>query len=280
MRSRTSTNQSLSKARRTVLACLVLLVGAALSLAAEIKTDHQISAKKPVNISSVQLLFQKLQGLTLFKGLVKALHGDLTLTSDEIRAFSDSNSATAIGHVKVVDKSAGLTLTCGNLEYQGLMDLMTAHDHPILTSADQNGRPVTVMGRQMELDAVRKTIVVNQNVEIDQADSKAEAQKATFLSKENQMVLEGEPRVYTSSAQITGRRIVTKMGDGEGFFAEGMAEAIINPGGEALTAKGPESKKPVMPTSAPGAAGPGPGRPGNGPLAAPMQAVTPTPAAH
>jgi lipopolysaccharide export system protein LptA len=243
------------------------LAGTALSLASEIDTTRQVSSKKPVKISSIQLLFQKLQGLTLFKDLVKAIHGDLTLTSDEIRAYSESNVATAIGHVKVVDKSAGITLTCGNLEYQGLMDTMTAHDHPVLTISDQDGRPVTVTGRQMELDAVKKTIVVNQNVEIVQSQSKAEAQKATFLSKENQMILEGDPRVYTSSAQITGRRIVTKMGEGEGFFAEGMAEAIINPGGEALTTKGPEDKKKVVPASAPVG---GPERGGVTPSATPM----------
>src|SRR5258708_4511141 len=125
-------------AMKLALICFLFFAGAAGRLrAVEIKEDRKISAKKPVNISSVQLLFQKLQGLTLFKGEVKALHGDLVLTADEIRAFSENNAATAKGHVKVIDKSSAIPLTCGNLEYQDLINPITAHTHPVLTTTHQ-----------------------------------------------------------------------------------------------------------------------------------------------
>jgi lipopolysaccharide export system protein LptA len=198
---------------------------------------NQITRKKPVSISSSQLTFDKLKGLTLFKGKVKALHGTVVLTADEIRAFSEDNVATAKGHVRVVDKSEGVTLTCGNLEYQDLMETMTAHDHPMLLSVDNNKKPVTILGRQMIVDSDKKTIVVNQNVEIAQSQVNAEAQKATFYANENKLVLEDDPRVYTSSAQITGRRITTNLGEEKSFFAEGLADALFNPGGEALPVK-------------------------------------------
>jgi lipopolysaccharide export system protein LptA len=208
--------------------------------------SNQITPKKPVNISSSQLTFDKLKGLTLFKGRVKALHGTVILTADEIRAFSENNAATAKGHVKVVDKTQGVTLTCGNLEYQDQMEVMTAHDHPILTSVDNNKKPVTILGRQMELDSNAKTVVINQNVQIIQAASNAEAQKATFLANEDKLILENDPRVYTSSAQITARRITTNMGEEKSFFAEGLADALFNPTGEPLTVKSKtDDKKPA-----------------------------------
>ena len=194
----------------------------------------QVTRKNPVSISSSQLTFDKLKGLTLFKGKVKALHGTVVLTADEIRAFSDDNVATAKGHVKVVDKTQSVTLTCGNLEYQNMMEVMTAHDHPMLVSVDNKKKPVTILGRQMVIDSENKTFVVNQNVEILQAETNAEAQKATFFANDNKLILENDPRVYTSSAQITARRITTNLGEDKSFFAEGLADALFNPNGEPL----------------------------------------------
>jgi lipopolysaccharide export system protein LptA len=202
----------------------------------------QVTRKNPVSISSAQLTFDKLKGLTLFKGKVKALHGTVVLTADEIRAFSDENVATAKGHVRVVDKSQSVTLTCGNLDYQNMMEVMTAHDHPILVSMDNNKKPVTILGRQMVVDSEKKTIVVNQNVQINQAQANAEAQKATFFASDNKLVLENDPRVYTSSAEISARRITTNLGEEKSFFAEGLADALFNPNGEPL----PVTKKDDM----------------------------------
>ncbi len=227
--------------------------------------EKQVSRKKPVSISSSQLTFDKLKGLTLFKGRVTALHGTVVLTADEIRAFSENNAATAKGHVKVVDKTQAVTLTCGNLEYQDLMDTMTAHDHPILTSIDNNKKPVTILGRQMELNSDAKTVVVNQNVQIVQAESNAEAQKATFLANQNKLILEDDPRVYTSSAQISGRRITTNLGEEKSFFAEGLADVLFNPTGAPLTVT---SKKDEKKTTAPGKiATPGGGKTSSSPAA-------------
>ncbi|GEM_PF-1913629 len=197
--------------------------------------SKQVTRKNPVSISSSQLTFDKLKGLTLFKGKVKALHGTVVLTADEIQAFSDANVATAKGHVRVVDKTQSVTLTCGNLDYQNMMEVMTAHDHPMLVSVDNNKKPVTILGRQMVVDSENKTVVVNQNVQIKQAETSAEAQKATFYANDNKLVLEDDPRVYTSSAQITARRITTNMGEEKSFFAEGLADALFNPSGEALS---------------------------------------------
>jgi lipopolysaccharide export system protein LptA len=217
------------------LALLALSFSAVEARADDTKAaSKQVTRKNPVSISSSQLTFDKLKGLTLFKGKVKALHGTVVLTADEIRAFSDDNVATAKGHVRVVDKTQSVTLTCGNLEYQNMMEVMTAHDHPMLVSVDNNKKPVTILGRQMVIDSENKTFVVNQNVEIHQGETNVEAQKATFFGNDNKLILENDPRVYTSSAEISARRITTNLGEDKSFFAEGLADALFNPNGEPL----------------------------------------------
>ncbi len=225
----------------------------------ELKKDQQVSSQKPVNISSHQLMFDRPKGLTLFTGDVKAKHDEIVLLTDEIHAMEDNREATANGHVRVVDASQGITLTCGNLEYQDLMNLMTAHDHPVLTTLDESGHPITVTGRQMEVDSKKKTVVINQNVQIIHKEGHAEAQKATFLSNENKFVLEDDPKVYTENGLLSGRRIVSSMGGVDrNVFVEGMADAIFNPNGKPVTASTDKKTGPSNPNAAatPGAGAP------------------------
>ncbi len=223
--------------------------------ALEDENDQKISSQRPVNISSHQLTFEKLKGLTLFTGDVKATHDKIVLMSDEIHSMEDNRAATANGHVCVVDSNQSITLTCGNLEYQDLMNLMTAHDHPVLTTLDENGKPITVTGRQMEVDAKKKTVVINQNVQIIHKEGHAEAQKATFLSQDDKFILEDDPKVYTDNGLLSGRRIVSSMGGDRDVFVEGMADAIFNPNGKPVTTandkKTGQAGKPTPGTSSP-----------------------------
>lgn len=217
-------------------------------LAYEIKDDREVSSRKPVNISSAgPLTYDRLGGLTVFKKNVKAVHGKVVLTSDEIRALTGNKEATAEGHVKVVDQSMGSTLTCGNLEYQDSLNTMTAHDHPLVTSLDESGRPITIMGRQMEMNSENKTVVIHQNVQIFHEDGKGEAQKATFLAKEDRFILEEDPSMTVPNGKLTGRRIVSNLGSDRGVIVEGMADAVFYPMGAPAGGKGGNS--PTSPKS-------------------------------
>ena len=205
----------------------------------EIKDDREVTTHKPVNISSAgPLTYDRFGGLTVFKKKVRAIHDKVVLTSDEIRAMTGNREATAEGNVQVVDQSMGSTLTCGNLEYQDYLNTMTAHDHPLLTSLDENGRPITVSGRQMEMDSKNKTVIIHQNVKIINEDGKGESQKATFLAKEDKFILEEEPSMTVPNGKLTGRRIISNLGVDRGVIVEGMADAVFYPVGMPAAGKG------------------------------------------
>ena len=231
--------------RTLSLACLWAL--APLALGYEIQEHRTITPKKPVNISAEELNFDRLKSLTVFSGKVKAIHDKVTLNSDIMRAISDNRNATALGHVLVVDSSNGMTLTCGNLDYQDLMDLMTAHDHPLLTAEDEKGLPITVLGRQMVFDSVAKTVQINQDVSILHADGKAEAQKATYFSAEDKFVLEDDPKVQMTNGQMSGRRIVSNFGGDRSIICEGLAEADFYPQGKSASAAPVSGTSPAKP---------------------------------
>ncbi len=184
-----------------------------------------ISPEKPVNITSDQLSFDKLNGLTLFNGAVKVTHDQVILNSDQVEASSNNRVATALGHVRVNDLKSNMHLTCGNLDYHDLMDQITAHDHPVIDTLDENGLPMTIRSRQMELYTQQKKVVAHQDVEILHDTGRSEAQLATYDGKTDQVILEENPMVFTPQGVLAGRRITTNLSGDHRVIVEGMAEA-------------------------------------------------------
>ena len=243
-----------------VLAQALALVNGAWAF--EVRDDREVSSRKPVVISASQLIFDRLKGLTTFKGKVKAVHNEVVLTSDWLRAITENQEAAADGHVQVTDPVNDMKLTCGNLEYQDRMNLMTAHDQPLLSCLDENGRPITVKGRQMEIDSQKKTVEIHQNVQIIHEGGKAESQKAVYIAKEDKFILEESPKMTISNGQISGRRIVSNLGPNRSLFVEGMADAIFYPLGQQ-----PDFGKKVQGTPVPFQAPTGERRPPTSPAA-------------
>jgi len=220
----------------------------------EVKDDREISAQKPVQITASRLSFDRVLGLTIFKGSVKATHNDVTLTANEIRALSGNRQATAEGNVRVLDPTIPLSLSCGVLDYQDMMNLMTAHEDPLLTSLDEDGRPVTIRGRQMEMDAEKKTVRVHQDVRIIHEWGKGKAGRATYLAREDKLILEDDPGISVKNGWLTGRRITSRLGGDRSVFVEGFAEGIFNPDGspvEPAAQAAPTSRPTVSPTRVP-----------------------------
>jgi len=191
----------------------------------DVENRKTISPEKPVNIISNQLSFDKLNGLTLFNGAVKVTHDQIILNSDLVEAASNNRVATALGHVRVNDLKSNLHLICGNLDYHDLMDQITAHDHPVIDTLDENGMPMTIRSRQMELYTQQKKVVAHQDVEILHDTGRSEAQLATYDAKTDQVVLEENPRVFTPQGVISGRRITTNLSGDHRLIVEGTAEA-------------------------------------------------------
>jgi lipopolysaccharide export system protein LptA len=205
----------------------------------DIQSQKKVSPQKPVNISSNRLNFDRLNGLTLFHGNVQVIHDKVTVNSDELQATADNREATALGNVKVFDKKSNIHMTCGNLEYRDLLNSITAHDHPILSTLDENGLPITIRSRQMELFADKKMVVAHQDVEIIHDEGRSEAQLATFYADNDQLILEESPRVFITRGVLSGRRITSSLGGERKIIVDGMAEAEFYNSNQPVPAKPP-----------------------------------------
>lgn len=230
-------------------------------------TESKITSKRPVEINSQELTFDRLTGMTVFKGDVQVLHDPTVMNADEVHAVSGNRQATAEGNVQVVDSGMAATLTCGHLEYKDKMRFISAHDSPKMATVDNDGNPVTMESRQMEFFSEQHMAVANQNVKVNSSQGKATAGRATYLKDEGRLVLEEEPKVSNSFLNLTGRRITAYLGDNR-IVAEGNVEATFYP----TPQDAPKTSAPTAPQR--GKAGP----PSGGPPTGPMPSASPAPA--
>ncbi len=210
---------------------VALLFGAAW-LRAEAQKDKErdlkITPKKPVEIRSNELVYDRESGLTLFKGDVRVMHGGTDLRASEVRATSGNREATAETDVTVVDKEMAATLSCGHLDYKDQMRYISAHEEPKLTTVDKEDRPVTLDSRQMEFYSDQQMALANQDVRMTHGDGKAVAGRATYLKSEGKVILEGEPRAFNDFGEVTGRRLTAFL-DEKRLVAEGDVAAVFFP---------------------------------------------------
>jgi len=204
------------------------LGGFVLAAPVELPKFGDVSVRQPVEIRSRELLFERGDGMTKFSGDVQAIHGSMLLRADEIWATSGNRQATAEGHVSAIDNSMAATLTCGHLEYRDLMGIITAHDDPLLTSVDDKGNPVTLVSRQMEFYSEQKKAVANQSVVMTSLEGYARAQKATLLQDRGEIFLEGEPHVFTTQGDFSGRLLKMDLKENK-FEADGSVEVNFYP---------------------------------------------------
>jgi len=244
-------------------------VAATASWAAErsLTTESKITSKRPVEINSQELTFDRLTGMTVFKGNVQVLHDPTVMNADEVHAVSGNRQATAEGNVQVVDSGMAATLTCGHLEYKDKMRYISAHDSPKMATVDNDGSPVTLESRQMEFFSEQHMAVANQNVKVNSSQGKATAGRATYLKDEGRLVLDEEPKVENPFGSLTGRRITAYLGDNR-IVAEGDVQAMFYPTPQ-------DSAKPSAPTAPQHG---GAGSPPVDPHAAPTPSASPAPA--
>ncbi len=231
--------------RLTVLAFLAC-VGLGVAASGDGPQPPEITPKRPVEIRSRELTFERASGITRFMGDVVVTHGELRMQADEVRATSGNRQATAEGNVTAVDAGMAATLTCGHLEYRDLMRVITAHDGPLLRSVDDNLRPVSLTSRQMEFYSDQKMAVANQGVVMTSSEGYAVADRAVLLQDRGEVLLEGEPRIFTSQGDFSGRRLRMNMRENR-YEAEGGVEVNFYPT--------PQAQVPVPPVSPRGSGG-------------------------
>jgi hypothetical protein len=82
--------------------------------------------------------------------------------------------------------------------------------------------------RQMEFYSDQKTAVANQSVLVTHADGYAQAGKAVLFQDKGEILLEGEPRVFTTQGDFSGRRLKLNLLDNR-FEGEGGVEVTFYP---------------------------------------------------
>jgi hypothetical protein len=85
-----------------------------------------------------------------------------------------------------------------------------------------------MQSRQMEFFSEQRMAIANQNVQVDNAQGKAVAGRATFLKDEGKLVLEEQPKLNNPFGEVTGRLITAYLNENR-VVAEGNVQASFFP---------------------------------------------------
>jgi lipopolysaccharide export system protein LptA len=126
----------------------------------------------PLRITAARLEADKLKGIIIFTGQVKAVRGDATLYSDELWIYMETKPEQPKGAVK-----------------------------PPTEPAEQS--PLGDMGAE-QIDH----IVAKGNVRMVQEDRVATGDQAVYYKKRDEVVLTGNPQVWRAENTLKGERII------------------------------------------------------------------------
>ncbi|MGO8763336.1 MAG: LptA/OstA family protein [Desulfobaccales bacterium] len=159
--------------RLRILALAGLLVmGWTVSLAAEGAAPKKEEGEIPLRITAARMEADKLKGIIIFSGQVKAVHGDATLYSDQLWIYLET---------KPEQPKVAVT--------------------PPKEAAEQT--PLGDMGSE-QIDH----IVAKGNVRMVQEDRVATGDEAVYYKKRDEVVLTGNPQLWRAENTLKGERII------------------------------------------------------------------------
>jgi len=138
-------------------------------------------------------------------GRVLRITEEDSTSSDRMTFLEKQNKLLSEGQVRVVSLKDGTTLTGGRAEYLRDSQLATVWQEPLLFMYDSVGTETTRIDADTMkiLNGGKETVAIG-NVEITQKDVVASCSRADYLKEEQEISLNGMPRVVQKNQTISG----------------------------------------------------------------------------
>jgi lipopolysaccharide export system protein LptA len=209
--------QVLKRQRFLALAGLLVMFWAG-SAPAEGAAPQKPEGEVPLRITAARLEADQIEGIIVFTGQVKAVHGDVTLYADQLRVYFKPKPETPKGAAKPPQEK---------VEQSPLGDL----------GAEKIDR-----------------IVAKGNVRMVQEDRVATGTEAIYYKDRDEVVLTGNPQVWRAENTLKGERIIFNLKTNKALvesspqrrveallYSQGTSEGKAKP---SLTPKARKSRQP------------------------------------
>lgn len=152
--------------------------------------------RRLVNITAdrVDYSFKEGQEVATFSGHAVATQGTTAIRADEMKIFSAQEKAICQGHVLVEDKTKGIVLRGDHLEYHSVPRYGLITKDAKLTRTGEDDLLITITSEQMEFFLREDKVRAQGCVEICWGDTTSRSDLATYLVRDQKVILEGHVR--------------------------------------------------------------------------------------
>ncbi len=167
-----------------------------------------------LDLRSSRAVWYRTAGQVVFIDSVRIEDSTQVLTADRVTYSKNSGKAVADGHVILVSKKEEAQIQGDHGEYDRLAKFVSFTGSPSLViRPDKGDSTITVTGVSMEYFPDERKGLAKGNVRITKSNMTATCDEATWLNKENEIVLTGEPEAEKGNDKLTGDTMTIVMQD-------------------------------------------------------------------
>jgi len=161
-----------------------------------------------LNLKSHRAVWYRTAGQVVFIDSVRIEDPDQVLTADRVTYFRNSRKVVAEGNVVLFSKKEDAKITGGHGEYDRVKKFVIFTRSPSLTlKPDKDDSTITVIGEVMEYHIDEEKGIAKEKVRLTKADMTATCDEATWINREERIILEGRPEAQKQNDRLTGERM-------------------------------------------------------------------------
>jgi len=167
-----------------------------------------------LNLRSSRAVWYRTAGQVVFIDSVKIEDSTQTLTADRVTYYKNSGKAVADGNVILVSKKEEAQIRGEHGEYDRMKKYVFFTGSPSLViKPDKGDSTITVVAEYMEYFPDERKGVAKEKVRITKANMTATCNEATWLNRENEIILTGEPEAEKGNDRLTGDKMAIVLQD-------------------------------------------------------------------
>jgi lipopolysaccharide assembly outer membrane protein LptD (OstA) len=167
-----------------------------------------------LNLKSSRAVWYRTAGQVVFIDSVRIEDSTQVLTADRVTYSKNSGKAVADGHVILISKKEEAQIQGDHGEYDRLQKFVSFTGSPSLViKPNQGDSTITVTAVSLEYFPDARKGFAKGKVQITKSNMTATCDEATWLNKENEIVLTGEPEAEKGNDKLTGDTMTIVMQD-------------------------------------------------------------------
>ncbi|HWP82252.1 MAG TPA: OstA-like protein [Bacteroidota bacterium] len=152
---------------------------------------------------------------------------------DRLTYFEEDDCSIATGNVKIISPQNNTTVFGDSLVHFEKQGYTIVPKNPLFMQVDTTSTGIvdTLLIQSRVMEAFQDTsrrFIASEEVVVVRSDVAARCQRATYLTRDERIILQGEPVVWHAERQITGDSIVVGLRDRRlnSVYVEGRAMAV------------------------------------------------------